>query len=67
MRVEGIKRSAQTFEVLPKRWIVQRTFGWLNRYRQLSKDYEMYTVYADSRAAMIYEAWIRLIRQRQAA
>ena len=27
--VEVIKRSAKTFEVLPKRWIVERTFGWL--------------------------------------
>lgn len=29
-----------TFEVQRKRWIVERTFGWLNRYRRLSKDYE---------------------------
>ncbi len=28
------------FEVLPKRWIVERTFGWLSKYRALSKDYE---------------------------
>ena len=28
------------FEVLPQRWIVERTFGWLGRYRRLSKDYE---------------------------
>ncbi len=27
-------------QVEPKRWIVERTFGWLNRYRRLSKDYE---------------------------
>ncbi len=30
----------KTFAVQPKRWIVERTFGWLNRYRRLSKDYE---------------------------
>jgi putative transposase len=37
-----VKRSdaAAGFEVLPKRWIVERTFGWLNKYRRLSKDYE---------------------------
>ncbi len=33
----------QGFEVLPKRWIVERTFGWFNRYRRLSKDYERQT------------------------
>jgi putative transposase len=36
------KRSdtAKGFEVIPKRWIVERTLGWFNRYRRLSKDYE---------------------------
>jgi putative transposase len=28
------------FAVLPKRWVVERTFGWFGRYRRLSKDYE---------------------------
>ena len=35
------KRPGQTtFEVQKWRWIVERTFGWFNRYRRLSKDYE---------------------------
>jgi putative transposase len=32
--------GAVGFEVQPKRWIVERTFGWFGRYRRLSKDYE---------------------------
>jgi putative transposase len=39
-----------TFVVQRKRWIVERTFGWFNRYRRLSKDYEH-----DTRSS---EAWI---------
>ncbi|MCD6040024.1 MAG: Transposase [Gammaproteobacteria bacterium] len=35
----GIKLM-EGFQVLPKRWIVERTFAWLNKYRRLSKDYE---------------------------
>jgi transposase len=31
------------FQVLPRRWVVERTFGWLGRYRRLSKDYERCT------------------------
>ena len=34
--------GANRFEVLPHRWIVERTFGWFGRYRRLSKDYEHY-------------------------
>jgi len=34
--------GATTFEVQPRRWIVERTFGWFGRYRRLSKDYETY-------------------------
>jgi putative transposase len=33
-------RTETKFEVLPKRWVVERTFGWFNQYRRLSKDYE---------------------------
>ncbi|MDE5103813.1 MAG: transposase, partial [Trichodesmium sp. St19_bin2] len=48
---------------LPKRWIVERTFGWLNRFRRLSKDYE---VYSDVIEAMIYGSLIQLMVKRLA-
>jgi len=35
------KRIKPIFEIFPKRWVVERTFGWLGNYRQLSKDYEI--------------------------
>ena len=43
VRLDIVKRSAMTqgFVVSPKRWIVERTLGWFNRYRRLSKDYEL--------------------------
>ena len=42
VNVEIVKRSDQAprFVVLPKRWIVERTFAWLGRYRRLAKDWE---------------------------
>jgi transposase len=41
VNVEIVKRSdAGKFVVLPKRWIVERTIAWLNRYRRLVKDWE---------------------------
>ena len=39
--VDISERIKPTFEVLPKRWIVERTFAWLGNYRRLSKDYEI--------------------------
>lgn len=40
--LEIVKRNAErkAFTVLPRRWVVERTFAWLGRYRRLSKDYE---------------------------
>lgn len=64
VRVEVIKRSSKAFEKLPKRWIVERTFGWLNRFRRLSKDYE---VYCEVSEAMIHGALMRLMLRRLAA
>ena len=42
VKLEVIKRNddAKSFEVLPKRWIVERTLGWIGRNRRLSKDKE---------------------------
>jgi putative transposase len=42
LRLEVVKRSddVKGFKVLPRRWVVERTFGWLGRNRRLSKDYE---------------------------
>lgn len=51
------------FQVLPKRWIVERTFGWLGRCRRLSKDYEKLP---EVSAAFIRLAMIRLLLQRKA-
>lgn len=43
--IEIVKRcdGMEGFEVLPVRWIVERSFGWMNYYRRLSKDYEGHT------------------------
>jgi len=58
-----VKRSDDVsgFVVLPKRWIVERTFAWFGRYRRLSKDYETLT---DSSEAVIYLAMIHLMIRR---
>jgi len=59
INVEIVKRSdAGKFVVLPKRWIVERTIGWLNRCRRLAKDWECL-----SRNGLAFLRWasIRLI------
>ena len=60
-----VKRPAgmKGFEVLPHRWVVERTFGWLSKNRRLSKDYECLT---ETSEAMIYTAMIRLMVKRLA-
>ncbi len=51
------------FQVIPRRWVVERTLAWLNTYRRLSKDYE-YWVYSSD--AIIYGAMVHLMVRRLA-
>jgi hypothetical protein len=51
------------FQVLPRRWVVERTFGWLGRNRRLSKDYEFLP---ETEEAFIYLGMVRLMLRRLA-
>ena len=46
--VDISERIKPCFEILPKRWVVERTFAWSNHFRRLSKDFEIKTVYAEN-------------------
>lgn len=61
--LEIVKRNddLKGFHVLPRRWVVERTFAWLGRYRRLSKDYEQLT---DNSEAMVLLAMINLMSRR---
>ena len=63
--LEPVLRSQDTtgFTVLPRRWVVERTFSWLNLCRRLSKDYERQTRTSE---AFISLAMIRLMLRRLA-
>jgi putative transposase len=65
LRLKIVKRSDQKkgFHVLPRRWLVERTFGWLGRQRRLSKDYEFLTQTSE---VMIQAAMIGLMLRRLA-
>jgi transposase len=61
--LEIIKRSdrAKGFEILPRRWVVERTFAWLGRCRRLAKDFEASIT---SAVAWVLVAHIRTITRR---
>jgi putative transposase len=61
--LEVVKRpdAAKGFVVVPRRWVVERTFGWLGRCRALSKDYEATT---ESGEAWIYLAMTHFMLKR---
>lgn len=61
--LEIVKRNddVKGFKVLPRRWVVERTLGWLGRYRRLSKDYEELVETSES---MIYLAMTNLMIRR---
>jgi transposase len=62
--VEVVRRTApHSFQVLRRRWVVERTFGWLMRYRRLVRDYERRTDHAE---AMIYWATVIIMTRRLA-
>jgi len=63
-KVEVVKRNElHKFQVLPKRWIVERTFAWLGWSRRLSKDYELRHTSAET---MIHIAFAHLLLRRLA-
>ena len=65
IEIVPVPRNADVpgFQVLPRRWVVERTFGWLTRCRRLARDYERKTTHAE---AMIQIAMIRLMAARLA-
>lgn len=63
--LEIVKRNddVKGFAVLPRRWVVERTFGWLNNYRRLSKDYEELP---ETSETVIYAAMMHIMVRRLA-
>jgi putative transposase len=61
LEIIGRPKGARGWVRLPKRWVIERTFGWLVRYRRLARDYERQT---SSSEAMIRVAMIHLMLRR---
>jgi len=56
-------KDAKGWVVLPRRWVIERTFGWLGRYRRLSRDYEGLLLTSE---VLIYAAMVHLMLRRLA-
>ena len=54
----GLEEKPRGFQVLPRRWVIERTFAWLGQARRLAKDYERLP---ETAVAMIYAAMSRLM------
>lgn len=63
-RVEVMHRTQLMIEVLPKRWVVERTFAWFNHYYRLSKDWERLPEMSE---AAIYAVMTRIMLRRLVA
>lgn len=59
----GLEEKPRGFSVLPRRWVVERTFAWLGQARRLAKDYERLPATAE---AMIHWAMSRIMLRRLA-
>lgn len=59
--IEVVRRTDASFKVLPRRWVVERTFGWMTRWRRLVRDYE---ARIDVSEAMIHVAMGSLLLRR---
>ena len=56
-----VKKTGTGFQVLPKRWVIERTFGWLSRYRRTARDYEVLPATLE---AMTYASMVHLMVRR---
>lgn len=63
LEIKKRNEEVKGFEVIPRRWVVERTFAWLNNSRRLSKDYERLPSTSES---LIYLSMIRLMLRRVA-
>jgi putative transposase len=61
--LEVVERAGKGLHVLPRRWVIERTFAWLLNYRRHSRDYEVLTANSE---AMIQISMVHLLRKRLA-